>query len=289
MPWLMSAAIFTYSLVIYGTFLTRSGILGDFSVHSFSNSNVGLIIAIINAIVLIGGLFILMQKVQYLPKGKMYESFSDRAFLILLGSLILIFVAVIVWIGMSMPLLTAALDNPAAVDTDFYTRTTSPLAIVIALLIIIIFAKYKLKGISRGGIITHKGQTFTEDGTAKYYVYDVDGEEVRALTKLRGSGEDSAREPAILHKVTGDVYIAPSPPQNTENSELILELKKSHMGEDYSYVFTDSVIETDESGHPTLVKVTIQVTATFSTKPFIWLLWLSASAVVVGTLIAIKR
>ena len=389
MPITHLAAIFTYSLVIYGTFLTRSGILGDFSVHSFSNSNVGLTIAIINAIVLIGGLLILMQKVQYLPKGKMYESFGERAFTILLGSLVLVFVAVIVWIGMSMPLLTAAMDNPAAVDTDFYTRTTSPLAIVIALLIIIIFVKYKLKGISRGGIITHigvltglvamvlssngstvsqeltpnvetelvghkinyKGQIFTEDGTAKYYVYNVDGEEVCALTKLRGSGEDSAREPAILHKVTGDVYIAPSPPQNAENSELILELKKSYMGDDYSYVFTDSTIETDESGHPTLVKVTIAitdgltvetieptiqvtamggssepvpffngakrlrltgisgdekkirieilpsletisempVTATISTKPLIWLLWLNASAVVVGTLIAIKR
>ena len=115
------AAIFTYSLVIYGTFLTRSGILGDFSVHSFSNSNIGLTIAIVNALVLIGGLIILIQKVQYLPKGKMYDSFNERAFLILLGALVLVFVASIVWIGMSMPLLTAALDNPAAVDTAFYT------------------------------------------------------------------------------------------------------------------------------------------------------------------------
>ena len=388
MPITHLAAIFTYSLVIYGTFLTRSGILGDFSVHSFSNSNVGLTIAIINAIVLIGGLFILMQKVQYLPKGKMYESFGERAFTILLASLILVFIAVIVWIGMSMPLLTAAMENPVAVDTDFYTRTTSPLALVIALLIIVIFAKYKFRGMSFGGIIAHmgvifglaamvlssngstvsqelmpgidnelvghtityKGQSFSEDGTAKFYVYNVDGEEVRALTKLRGSGEDSAREPAILHNLAGDVYIAPSPPQDAGNSELILELKKSFMDEDYSYFFKDSTIETDDTGQPTLVKVTIAITdglrvetveptiqvtamggssepvsffdgkrlrltgisggekkirieilpsleqltsmpitATISTKPLIWLLWLSAGGVAVGTLMAVKE
>ena len=30
-------AIFTFLLVMYGTFLTRSGVLADFSVHSFTN------------------------------------------------------------------------------------------------------------------------------------------------------------------------------------------------------------------------------------------------------------
>ena len=383
------AAIFTYSLVIYGTFLTRSGILGDFSVHSFSNSNIGLTIAIVNALVLIGGLIILMQKVQYLPKGKMYESFSERAFLILLGSLVLVFVAAIVWIGMSMPLLTAAMSNPAAVDTDFYVRTTSPLGLVIAILVIVVFAKFKFNGISLGGIITHisvvvgliaivlssngqttsqeltpgveneiaghkiiyEGQNFADDNKEKFYVYNVDGESIGARTKLRESGEDAAREPAILKTFAGDVYIAPSPPQDVESRELILDHKKFFMGDDYGYIFKESEIETDESGHPTLVKVeisitdgrrietlepTIQVTAvggnsepipffngearirltgisgdqekirievlpsleklssmpitaTITTKPFIWLLWLSAISITIGTLISIKH
>ncbi|MBR1645627.1 MAG: cytochrome c biogenesis protein CcsA, partial [Selenomonadaceae bacterium] len=53
------AATFTYALVIYGTFLTRSGILGDFSVHSFASSTVGAAIAFVNALVLIGGLSVI--------------------------------------------------------------------------------------------------------------------------------------------------------------------------------------------------------------------------------------
>ena len=53
------SVIFTFALVIYGTFLTRSGILGDFSVHSFSGTSIGMTLAVVNAIVLIGGLVLL--------------------------------------------------------------------------------------------------------------------------------------------------------------------------------------------------------------------------------------
>lgn len=382
------AAIFTYSLVIYGTFLTRSGILGDFSVHSFSNSNIGVIIAIINALVLIGGLLILMQKSQYLPKGKMYENFSERAFFILLGSLILVFIAVIVWISMSMPLLTSLMEKPAAVDTNFYVKTTSPLALTIFILLIIIFTKFKLKSINLGGIVAHvgilsgllaiilsssgsnvsqeltpniendlvghkiiyEGQEFSESGKEKFYIYNVDGEIVKALTKLRANGEDAAREPAILKTLTGDVYIAPSP-QNLNVEEFILEHKKFTLKNDLAYIFKESEIERDWTGEPTLVKVKISITdgnlvedieptikitavggnsepisffndtkrirltgisgdeqkirvevmpsleelssmpitATISTKPFIWLLWLSAITIFLGTLIAVKK
>lgn len=381
------AAIFTYALVIYGTFLTRSGILGDFSVHSFSESSIGVTISIVNALVLIGGLLILMSKLQQLPKGKMYESFGERAFLILLGSLMLIFVAIIVWIGMSMPLLTQLMGSPAAVDTDFYTRTTAPIALVIAILIIVTFAKFGLRSMSFGGVITHvavltglaaimlsssgetvsveltpkvenellghkvvyEGQEFQEDGSAKFYVYTVDGETVKALTKLRSNGEDAAREPAILRQLTGDIYIAPSP-INPEVSEIILERNRTAMDGEYAYRFEDSEVDTDEQGNPKAVKVrvvvtdgeivdnvtptievtatggtskatgffggtkrirltgisgdeskirveilpseedlsTMPVSATISTKPFIWLLWLSTTAIFFGTLISLK-
>ena len=372
------AAIFTYSLVIYGTFLTRSGILGDFSVHSFAGSNIGLVISIVNAIILIGGLTILFVKLQYMPKEKMYETFSERAFLILLGALIIIFIAIIVWIGMSMPLLTQMLEKPSSVDTEFYVKTTSPLALVIAVLIITSFIKYKFKSISVGGIITHiavltgllailissngdstskelmpnveenllghkvtyKGQEFIEGGKEKFYIYEVDGETVKALTKLRLNGEDAAREPAILRNIVEDIYIAPTPPKSEVN-EVLLNRRRFTMGNEFGFVFEDSEILTDENDQPTAAKVTISITdgnkatatggtseaipfwndtkrirltgisgdeskarieilpslenlskmpitTTISTKPFIWLLWLSATSIVIGTLLSIK-
>jgi len=327
-----------------------------------------------------------MLKVKDLPQGKMYESFSERGFLILLGSLILVFISIIVWIGMSMPLLTQLIGNPAAVDTDFYVKTTSPLALVIAILIILIFVKFGLKSIRKGGAIAHigvltgllaiifsssgetvskelmpnveteilgykviyQGQEFAEGGGEKFYVYTIDNEEVRALTKLKTNGEDAAREPAILRKLSGDIYIAPSPPKDIDIRELILKRRKFKMEEEAGYIFKESEIITDEQGNPKEAKVTISitdgvkvstvepvikvtaaggeseaipffdgekrirltgisgdesqirveilpsletlskmpVTATFSSKPFIWLLWLSVISIFVGTLLA---
>ncbi|SDG68796.1 cytochrome c-type biogenesis protein CcmF [Selenomonas sp. WCT3] len=130
LPMVHLAAVFAFSLVLYGTFLTRSGILGDFSVHSFSGTSIGLTIAVVNAIVLVSGLLLLTVRVNKLPKGEMYPGYDSREFIILLGTLLMVFMASIIFLGMSMPLLTQLVGKPAAVDTDFYVRTTMPLAIV---------------------------------------------------------------------------------------------------------------------------------------------------------------
>ena len=122
-------AIFTYAFVIYGTFLTRSGVLGDFSVHSFSGGSVGAAIALVNAFLLVAGLIILIVRLKKLPQGRLYERYGSREFLLLLGSLLLVFLAAIVFLGMSMPLLTQLAGRQAAVDTEFYVRTTMPLAV----------------------------------------------------------------------------------------------------------------------------------------------------------------
>lgn len=381
------AAVFAYSLVIYGTFLTRSGILGDFSVHSFAGSNIGLTIAIANAIILLGGLLIIFFKAKDFPQGKMYENFSEEAFAILLGSLLIIFIAAIVWIGMSMPLLSQLVGESAAVDTDFYTKSTSPIAAVLAALVIYSSIKFR-KNISLGGKISHAGfilgllaivisstgetvtkelangseveisghkiiyagQILYEDNKQKFYVYKVDGEEVRALTKLRGNGEDAAREPAILKTLSGDIYIAPHAPKNFDTQELILDKEKFSMDGELGYIFADAKIDYDDANKPVkatakievtdgiktetiepLITVTkdggtsksieifegrrrvrltgisgdlskarleilptqkelsdLPITSTISTKPIIWLLWLSISAICLGTLVAVR-
>ena len=63
------AAIFAFSLALYGTFLTRSGILGDFSVHSFAGDSIGIPIALVNAAVLVGGLLLLTIRADALPSA----------------------------------------------------------------------------------------------------------------------------------------------------------------------------------------------------------------------------
>ncbi|MBR4642846.1 MAG: cytochrome c biogenesis protein CcsA [Selenomonadaceae bacterium] len=382
------AATFTYALVIYGTFLTRSGILGDFSVHSFAGSNIGLSIALANALVLIGGLAIIFVKAKELPQGKMYDTHGEAAFIILLSCLLIIFLAAIVWIGMSMPLLSQLFGEAASVDTDFYVKSTAPIALTLAALMIFVFVKFS-RMISLGGKISHvgflmmlaaivissqgetvtqefqprakvsiagheviyEGQVFQEAEHRKFYVYTVDGEAVRALTKLRGNGEDAAREPAILKNFSGDVYIAPHAPKIDSVQELLLTKNLFAMDGELGYIFEDAHIDRDENNNPiqataaititdgeveevihpliivtpdggsstaievfngrrrirltgisgdlekarleilpTLEKLSsMPITATVSTKPYIWLLWLSVTTICLGTLVSIKK
>ncbi|MBO6179818.1 MAG: cytochrome c biogenesis protein CcsA [Selenomonadaceae bacterium] len=131
------AAIFTFSLVIYGTFLTRSGLLGDFSVHSFGKDNIGATLAIVNAAVLLGGLFLLTIRSARFPKGEIYSSYNNRIFLMLFGALLISFIAAIIFLGMSMPLITGLMGHPAAVDTNYYVRATLPFAIAFVIVMIL--------------------------------------------------------------------------------------------------------------------------------------------------------
>ena len=128
------AAIFSYAFVLYGTFLTRSGILGDFSVHSFAGSEIGLYIALANAVVLLFGLGILTVRIERLPKGAVYEQHHSRDFFVLLGMLLIVFIVAIVFFGMSMPLISGLLGESAAVDTSYYVRTSLPIPVPLVLL-----------------------------------------------------------------------------------------------------------------------------------------------------------
>ena len=57
----------------------------------------------------------------------------SREFFLLLGCLALTFLAIIVFIGMSMPLLTGLGGESAAVDSGFYVKTSLPLALCMML------------------------------------------------------------------------------------------------------------------------------------------------------------
>ena len=188
-----------------------------------------------------------------------------------------------------------------------------------------------------------------EDGTGKTYVYTVNEREVTAFTKLHKSGEDAAREPAIDKTFSGDVYIAPAPPQESGRAELVLALHRIVMDDGFAYRYEDmevtpqpdggflvivdvavtdgatvehvhpAITATAEGGAskpvaffggerrlrltgvsedsrrirlellPSLAEEAAQpIAATVSTKPFIWLLWLGAALVTLGSFTALK-
>ena len=122
--------ILGFILVVYSTFLTRSGILGDVSVHSFVDLGLynQLLIWILSMCGVGFGLFAWRYK--ELPKPAREPNMLSREFMIFSGALLLCGIAVVVLLGTSAPILGRIFrDNPSAVPISFYNVWTLPLSI----------------------------------------------------------------------------------------------------------------------------------------------------------------
>ncbi|PID59668.1 MAG: cytochrome C biogenesis protein [Ignavibacteriae bacterium] len=124
-------AMLTYIFVLYSTFLTRSGILGDSSVHSFTEPGmlVYLMLVIFMAVFLLIGLFGFAYRWKYLENEfTAEENLLSRELALFTGSVALIASAIIVLAGTSAPIFGQA------VEIRFYDELNLPIAIIIGLL-----------------------------------------------------------------------------------------------------------------------------------------------------------
>ncbi len=152
---LLAASLFL--LVVYGTFLTRSGVLADFSVHSFVDlgANGILIGFMIGAVALVLGLFFLRQTKDTVGKPLKYGIFSFE-FTLLVGLTLLFALAFLVLFWSSLPLVTKLLGiTPAAADISTYNAFAFPFAIIICLFLTIspFVQGYGLGGTLRPGTL----------------------------------------------------------------------------------------------------------------------------------------
>ncbi|MDE3056443.1 MAG: cytochrome c biogenesis protein CcsA [Bacteroidota bacterium] len=130
-------SLLCYILVLYSTFLTRSGVLGETSVHSFAEPGMWvywMLLLIIVVFAAIGfGLFFARRK--EMPRVPVEHSFFSREFALFLGASALVFASLFVVIGTSSPIITSIWKNKlSAVDTSYYVTTVLPMGVVIALL-----------------------------------------------------------------------------------------------------------------------------------------------------------
>ena len=126
-----------FVFVLYSTFLTRSGVLGDTSVHSFVDPGMLVYWLLIGMIVLFVGLGAGMFFVRRreLPKPLIKHNYVSREFALFLGASALMISAILIIVGTSSPVITDILQGKkSAVDISYYSRTNTPLGITIALL-----------------------------------------------------------------------------------------------------------------------------------------------------------
>jgi cytochrome c-type biogenesis protein CcmF len=122
--------ILAYMFVIYSTFLTRSGILGDISVHSFVDLGLSNQLLVWIAGMGLIGFGLLALRYRELPTPEKEPRIISREFMIFSGAMLLCATAAVIILGTSAPIFGRIFrDNPSGVPLAFYNGWTLPLAI----------------------------------------------------------------------------------------------------------------------------------------------------------------
>ena len=131
--WNMLLIILTFDLVIFGTFLTRSGVLS--SVHAFAQSAIGPLFFTFIAFTLLTSLGLLSYRWNSLKSKTQLHSLLSRESLFLVNNLMFIGILVISFWGVIFPLLSEAITGQMkSVRPIYYERATGPLWLGILLL-----------------------------------------------------------------------------------------------------------------------------------------------------------
>ncbi len=125
----------TYLSVLYGTFLTRSGILADFSVHSFVDLGIsGWLIGLMGFFVLLAAALIGL-RLKEVPTARNEDPFLSRGAFMMIGLIAIVTCALVVLLGTSAPLLTKFQATPGQVGPSFYNRVNLPIAMLVSFLL----------------------------------------------------------------------------------------------------------------------------------------------------------
>jgi cytochrome c-type biogenesis protein CcmF len=131
-------ALLAYVGIVYETFLTRSGILGDSSVHSFVNLGLynQLLVFMLVMIAICIGLFAWRYK--DLPKNRGETHYLNREFITFSGAMVLFVLGLVIAIGTSSPIIGQLfVSHPTPPNISFYNDWSYPLAIIAAVMTVV--------------------------------------------------------------------------------------------------------------------------------------------------------
>ncbi len=124
--WNMILIILTYDLVIFGTFLTRSGVLS--SVHAFAQSAIGPAFFAFIGLTFVLSVALLLSRWTALRAEAEMKSMLSREALFLLNNLLFLSILVVCFWGVIFPLTSELVTGQkVTVGPPFYKRATGPL------------------------------------------------------------------------------------------------------------------------------------------------------------------
>ncbi len=136
-----------FVLVLYATFLTRSGVLGDTSVHAFVSSGMDLQLILFILVFFIPAMILYFIRYRQIPHIKKEENTWSREFWMFIGSLVIFLSAIFICIATSLPIINDIFGTHHTTGDDpkfSYNRIEIFVAIILGVLTALVqYLKYK--------------------------------------------------------------------------------------------------------------------------------------------------
>jgi len=132
--------IATFILILYSTFLTRSGILGDTSVHAFTDLGMSGQLLVYLLFFLAIAIYLILINYKHFPQPKEEESSTSREFWMFIGTMVLVVAAFQIIATTSIPVFNKIFNTkiaPPSKPIEHYNSWQVPIAVLITLLIAI--------------------------------------------------------------------------------------------------------------------------------------------------------
>jgi cytochrome c-type biogenesis protein CcmF len=131
--WTAAMVATTFILCIFGTYLTRSGVVQ--SVHAFGESIVGRFFLGFLAVLVIASVATILLRLKLLKAEHKIEQLLSREGLFLIGNILFVLMMVVTLVGTVFPLLSGPfLHEPLTVSGPFYNNLVLPMALAAAAL-----------------------------------------------------------------------------------------------------------------------------------------------------------
>lgn len=131
--WNMVLIILTYSLTLFGTFITRTGVIS--SVHAFGKSALGPAFFIFIGLTFLGSLSLLFSRWNTLKSEHQLQSFISREAVFVLQNMLFLAITFAVFWGTVFPLISELITGTKiTVGPPYFKKVTGPMFFVLVLL-----------------------------------------------------------------------------------------------------------------------------------------------------------
>jgi cytochrome c-type biogenesis protein CcmF len=127
----IALALLSFILVFYSTFLTRSGVLSDFSVHSFSDLGLSRHLIFFMLFYVVISVFLFAKRFGDMRSAKLGESAVAWDTLVAYGIITLCLYSFLILAGTSMPIVSSIFSNPFSLQPGYYNGISVPMGLLI--------------------------------------------------------------------------------------------------------------------------------------------------------------